>query len=51
MPYFTVANLDASIERCAELGGEVVVAPRDLGEGQFCVVKDPAGAVAALYES
>jgi len=50
MPYFTVADLDASIERCAELGGEVVVGPRTLGEGRFCVVKDPAGAVAALYE-
>jgi len=50
MPYFTVADLDASIERCRELGGEVVVAPRTLGEGRFCVVKDPAGAVAALYQ-
>lgn len=51
MPYFTVADLDASIERCTELGGEVVVKPRELGEGRFCVVKDPAGAVAALYET
>lgn len=51
MPYFTVADLDASIERCTELGGEVVVGPRTLGEGRFCVVKDPAGAVAALYET
>jgi len=51
MPYFTVADLDAGIERCVELGGEVVVAPRELGEGRFCVVKDPAGAVAALYET
>jgi len=50
MPYFTVADLDASIARCAEHGGEVVVAPRELGEGRFCVVKDPAGAVAALYQ-
>jgi predicted enzyme related to lactoylglutathione lyase len=50
MPYFTVADLDASIATCAELGGEVVVPVRSLGEGRFCVVKDPAGAVAALYE-
>jgi predicted enzyme related to lactoylglutathione lyase len=50
MPYFTVADLDASIERCTVLGGEVVVGPRTLGEGRFCVVKDPAGAVAALVE-
>jgi hypothetical protein len=51
MPYFTVADLDASIARCTELGGAVVVEPRTLGEGRFCVVKDPAGAVAALYET
>jgi len=50
MPYFTVADLDASIAACTERGGEVVVQPRVLGEGRFCVVKDPAGAVAALYQ-
>ena len=50
MPYFVVADLDASVERCAARGGEVVVGPRGLGEGRFCVVRDPAGAVAALYE-
>jgi predicted enzyme related to lactoylglutathione lyase len=50
MPYFTVADLDASIERCNGLGGEVVVGPRTLGEGRFCVVRDPAGAFAALYQ-
>ena len=49
MPYFTVADLDASIARCSDLGGVVVVEPRTLGDGRFCGVKDPAGAVAALY--
>jgi len=51
MPYFVVADLDASIEKCNGSGGKVVVEPRTLGEGRFCVVKDPAGAVAALYET
>jgi len=50
MPYFTLDDLDASIASCTEGGGEVVVEPRTLGEGRFCVIKDPAGAVAALYE-
>jgi predicted enzyme related to lactoylglutathione lyase len=50
MPYFTVADLDASIAKCTENGGAVVVPARSLGEGRFCVVEDPAGAVAALYE-
>ncbi|MEE4270677.1 MAG: VOC family protein [Thermoanaerobaculales bacterium] len=51
MPYFVVADLDESVASCTELGGEVVVAPRELGEGRFCVVRDPAGAVAALYQT
>ena len=51
MPYFVVTDLDESITSCTELGGEIDVAPRTLGEGRFCVVKDPAGAVAALYET
>lgn len=51
IPYFVVEDLDESIASCTKLGGEVVVDPRTLGEGRFCVVKDPAGAVAALYET
>ncbi len=50
--YITVADLDASIESCRELGGDVLAAPRSLGaHGRFCVIRDPAGAVAALFES
>lgn len=48
--YITVEDLDASIERCKELGGEVVDGPRKLGNNRFCVIRDPAGAVAGLYE-
>jgi uncharacterized protein len=49
--YITVADLDASIEACTTGGGSVVTGPRDMGEdGRFCVIKDPAGAVAALYQ-
>jgi predicted enzyme related to lactoylglutathione lyase len=50
LPYFTVADLDASVRQATERGGVIIVAPRSLGDGRFCVVKDPAGAVAALYE-
>ncbi|MCU0304554.1 MAG: VOC family protein [Thermoanaerobaculales bacterium] len=50
LPYFTVADLEASLAACAAAGGEVVVAPRALGEGRFCVVRDPAGAFAALFQ-
>ncbi len=49
--YITVRNLDESISLCMELGGKVVAGPKELGSGgRFCVIQDPAGAVAALFE-
>jgi hypothetical protein len=46
--YVSVADLSASVRRCLELGGRVVDGPRSLGQKRFCVIQDPAGAVAAL---
>jgi predicted enzyme related to lactoylglutathione lyase len=49
--YITVADVQASARRCRELGGEVLVGPRGMGSfGQVCVIRDPAGAVAALFQ-
>ena len=49
--YLTVADLDASSRKVEELGGEILVAAKGMGGyGRYCVIKDPAGAVAALYE-
>jgi uncharacterized protein len=48
--YIIVADLDASIAKCVELGGQVLVVPKPLGATRFCVIRDPAGAVAALYD-
>lgn len=48
--YITVADMDASIAACTERGGTVVEGPRMMGDSRFCVVRDPAGAVAALIE-
>lgn len=51
MIYIVVSDLDAAMRRCRELGGEIVREPGDpAGGGRFCVLRDPAGAVAALYE-
>jgi len=50
MVYLMVANLDASIASCEELGGKVLVPARGAGGGRFCVIQDPAGAVAALFQ-
>lgn len=48
--YITVANLDASLKQCRATGGKVVEKPRLLGNGRMAVIRDPAGAVAALFE-
>jgi len=49
--YITVENIEASIKNCIDLGGSIIMGPRQMGEqGKYCVIKDPAGAVAALFE-
>lgn len=49
--YITVSDLDASMAACEEHGGRIAVAAkRFAGQGRFCVIEDPAGAVAALFE-
>jgi uncharacterized protein len=48
--YIKVADLDDSIKKCLNGGGKVIDGPRTLGEEcRFCIIEDPAGAVAALY--
>ena len=48
--YITVEDVDASARACTERGGKLIVAPKALGDARFCVIEDPAGAVAALYQ-
>ena len=49
--YITVADVHASAARCQELGGRVLVGPKEVGGyGRYCVIQDPAGAVAGLFE-
>ena len=47
--YILVPDVEAAAERCRSAGGKVIVGPREMGDGRFCVIQDPAGAVAALY--
>ena len=49
--YITVANLAGSLAACRAGGGEVIREPGAAGEGQFAVIRDPAGAICALYQS
>ena len=48
--YITVADVDASAAACTANGGEVLVEPKGLAGGRFCIIRDPAGATAALYQ-
>jgi len=49
--YINVANVEESAKRVAELGGKIISGPKDMGGyGRCCVIQDPAGAVAALFE-
>ena len=49
--YITVEDLMASIDTCERLGGKVVFGPKEMGDGsRYCVIQDPAGAYAAVYE-
>lgn len=48
--YITVADVAASAAACVANGGELVVEPRGLAGGTFCVIKDPGGATSALYQ-
>ena len=50
--YITVEDLDESVRRCESLGGKVRVPVRSMGSmGRYCVIEDPSGAVAGLFES
>jgi predicted enzyme related to lactoylglutathione lyase len=35
---------------CHARGGEVLVGPKGLAGAHFCVIRDPSGATAALYQ-
>ncbi len=51
IPYFQVADLEGSLARCLELGGELLRPLQDMGSyGRLCIIRDPAGAVCALSE-
>lgn len=44
--YVTVSDVDQTAKTAEELGGRVLVPPRDIpAVGRFCVIQDPQGAV------
>lgn len=44
--HVSVDDVDATARQAEALGGQVLMAPRDIPEvGRFCVIRDPQGAV------
>ena len=48
--YIIVDDVAESAATCTENGGKILVQPKPLAGGSFCVIEDPSGAVAALYQ-
>jgi predicted enzyme related to lactoylglutathione lyase len=48
--YFTVSNLDESLAKVKELGGEVGMGPKTIGVGKIAMISDPAKAHFMIME-
>jgi predicted enzyme related to lactoylglutathione lyase len=46
--YVTVNDVDATAKKAQDLGGKVIMPPKDIPDvGRFCVIQDPQGATIA----
>jgi len=50
MVYFHVQNMDKSIAKLKELGGQVIGEVKSMGKDKYAFIKDPQGIACALYE-
>lgn len=50
LPYFLVADIMASINAVQSSGGSLVSPVKTMGKDKYAVIKDPAGAVCAIYQ-
>jgi predicted enzyme related to lactoylglutathione lyase len=48
--YIIVEDVEASAAAVGANGGKVIVEPRGLAGGRFCVIEDPGGSIAGLYQ-
>ncbi len=51
IPYFMVADLDASLAAATAAGGVVVSGPQRDGDSGYVVLRDPAGATFAVFQA
>ena len=50
IPYFIIADLDQSLKQVEQLGGQAIGDERSYGGGRFCFIRDPSGAICALFQ-
>jgi hypothetical protein len=51
MPYFAVANADASVNKAKSLGGKAMMPAQDVpGVGRFATLQDPQGAAFSILQ-
>ena len=49
--YITVEDVDATARKAGELGGKVLMAPRDIPDvGRFVLIQDPQGAMFSVIK-
>lgn len=51
MVYFNVSDVEAAVKQTVQLGGQLVRGKTDMGSYYMCIIKDPAGAMAALVST
>jgi predicted enzyme related to lactoylglutathione lyase len=49
--YFAVGDTDATARRVVELGGTIMMPPRDIEPGRFAIAVDPTGAMFSVITS
>ncbi|MEW6984391.1 VOC family protein [Colwelliaceae bacterium 6471] len=50
LPYFLVENIEESVSFVVSEGGELLTEIKAAGNDKYVVIKDPAGAMCALYQ-
>ena len=50
-PYFAVEDVDATMKKAKEAGGNPFIGPIDVPNGRFALIQDPQGAAFAVLSS
>jgi len=50
LPYFLVADIEASLHAVLANGGKLITEIKFMGSDKYAVIKDPAGAACAIYQ-